>query len=424
MHASLPKVLHRIGGQTMVGHLLDTLKTLDCPSVCLVTAPGMDRVREAVAHVDHAIQEKPLGTGHAVLAAEKQIRVYEKDILILYGDVPLITQETLKKVIEKGKSHEVVVLGMQVTENNAYGRIVLDALGHVEEIIETKDCTAQQKQITLCNSGIFFIRHGVALPLLKKIQNTNEQKEFYLTDVVKLARQAGYSVGLEEGSVEELQGINTQGELARAEQTFQNRKRKQFLDLGVTMIDPHTVYLSYDTELSKDVLIEPNVVMAPGVKVHPGVTLKAFSHLEGAEIHSGSVVGPFARLRPGTVVGEKCKIGNFVEIKKSTLGADTKVSHLTYIGDAKLGEGVNIGAGTITCNYDGYNKHKTIIEDGVFVGSNSALVAPLTIGKDAMIGAGSVITQDVPSGDISLSRTPQKNIRDASHKFHLKHSKK
>lgn len=424
MHATLPKVLHRIGGQTMVGHLLDTLKTMNCHSVCLVTAPGMDRVREAVAHVDHAIQAQPLGTAHAVLAAEKQITAYKQDILILYGDVPLITAETLQKVIEKGKSHEVVVLGMQVTETNAYGRIVLDAEGQVKEVVEVKDCTPQQRDITLCNSGIFFIQHAVALPLLKKIQNNNQQKEFYLTDVVKLARQEGYSVGLEEGSVEELQGVNTQAELAWAEDTFQTRKRKEFLEKGVTMIDPRTVYMSYDTNISKDVLIEPHVVMGTGVTVHPGVTLKAFSYLEGAVVQSGSVIGPFARLRPGTVVGEQCKIGNFVEIKKSSLGPDTKVSHLTYIGDAELGEGVNIGAGTITCNYDGYNKHKTIIKDGVFVGSNTALVAPLTVGKDAMIGAGSVITQDVPAGDIALSRTPQKNIRDASIKFHSKHSKK
>ncbi|MFN7662266.1 MAG: bifunctional UDP-N-acetylglucosamine diphosphorylase/glucosamine-1-phosphate N-acetyltransferase GlmU [Alphaproteobacteria bacterium] len=424
MRSSLPKVLHPIGGQPMIKHLLGTLDQLHCSSVCMVTAPHMDTVRAAVEHVSHAIQTHPLGTAHAVLAAEQFITQQEKDILILFGDVPLIKADTLQRVLDKRKSHEVVLLGMEVSEENSYGRIMLNAQGQVEEVIEKRDCSPEQLKVTLCNSGIFFIRHQVALPLLKKISNHNDQKEFYLTDVVKLAREAGYAVGLETGQVDELQGINTQGELAKAEKVFQDRKRHEFLEKGVTLQNPDSLYVSYDTHIEPDVTIEPHVVMGPGVRVHSGAQIRAFSYLEGVTVGPSAVVGPFARMRPGTVVGEKCKIGNFVEIKKSTLGAGTKVSHLTYIGDAELGEGVNIGAGTITCNYDGYNKHQTVIEDGVFVGSNTALVAPLTVGKDAMIGAGSVVTQDVPAGDIAISRSAQKNIRQASTRFHSRHSKK
>ncbi len=423
MRASLPKVLHRIGGQTMIAHLLETLEKINCHSVCLVTAPSMEKVRQAVSGVDHAIQEQPFGTAHAVLAAEDFIAKSKKDILILYGDVPLITAETIEKVLAKGKAHDIVMLGMQVIGPHAYGRMVVEK-DEVMEVIDAADCTPQQLKIDLCWAGILYIRHPVMLPFLKKIQNKNAQKEFYLTDIVKIARAAGCSVGVEKGALEELQGINTQAELARAEKIFQKRKRSELLEKGVTLIDPETVYVSYDTEIDKDVLIEPNVFMGLGVSVHAGAHIKAFSHLEGSVIHSGAVVGPFARLRPGTVVGEKCKIGNFVEIKKSVLGADTKVSHLTYLGDAELGKSVNIGAGTITCNYDGYHKHKTVIKDGVFVGSNTSLIAPVTLEKESMTGAGSVITQDVPAGDIAISRASQKNIRDASKRFHSKHSKK
>jgi len=241
---------------------------------------------------------------------------------------------------------------------------------------------------------------------------------------VRLARQSDHSVGLEVGELEELQGVNSQAELARAEQTFQKRKRKEFLDQGVSMIDPESVYLSFDTVLARDVVLEPHVFFGPDVSLEEGVQVKAFSHLEGVRAEKGVIIGPFARLRPGTVLGEKSKIGNFVEVKKSTLGAHAKVSHLSYIGDASLGDKVNIGAGTITCNYDGYKKHKTVIEEGVFVGSNTALVAPVVLGKESMIGAGSVITQDVPADDIAVARAPQKNIRDGSKRFRSRHSKK
>lgn len=424
MKASLPKVLHRIGGQTMIGHLLDTLHHLGSNSTCLVTAPGMEAVRTSFLNLEHAIQEKALGTAHAVLAATSFIETRAQDLLILYGDVPLVTEEALRRVIAKGQHHEAVLLAMEVPEDNAYGRVVLTSQGDVQEVVEAKDCTPDQRCLTLCNSGIFFLRHKVALPLLRQIKNDNAQKEFYLTDIVKLARQEGYSVGLETGSLEELQGINSQAELARAEKTFQKRKRQDFLNNGVTLLDPETVYTSYDTKIAADVVIEPNVFMGPGVILRAGVQIKAFSHLEGVEISDNAVVGPFARLRPGTFIGKKSKIGNFVEVKKSTLGTNTKVSHLSYVGDATLGDHVNIGAGTITCNYDGYEKHATIIEDGVFVGSNTALVAPVTIGKESMIGAGSVITQDVPDGDIAVGRAPQKNIRDGSKRFRARHSKK
>jgi bifunctional UDP-N-acetylglucosamine pyrophosphorylase / glucosamine-1-phosphate N-acetyltransferase len=424
MKASLPKVLHRIGGQTMIGHLLDTLHHLGSQSTCLVTAPGMEEVRDSFPGLEHSIQEKPLGTAHAVLAATSFIEMHKQDLLVLYGDVPLVTPNTLKKVISKGTQHEVVLLAMEVEEENAYGRVLLTAQGNVEEIVETKDCTPAQCHITLCSSGIFFLRHEVALPLLRQIKNENAQKEFYLPDIVRLAQKAGYSVGLETGVLEELQGINSQAELARAEKIFQKRKREEFLATGVTFLDPETVYMSYDTKIAPNVFIEPNVFMGPGVVLREGVKIKAFSHLEGAEILENAVVGPFARVRPGTLIGKKSKVGNFVEIKKSTIGEDTKISHLSYIGDAIVGEKVNVGAGTITCNYDGYQKHKTVIEEGVFVGSNTALVAPVTLGKESMIGAGSVITQDVPERDIAVARAPQKNIRDGSKRFRARYSKK
>jgi len=424
MRSSTPKVLHKVGGETLIGHVLTTLKKAGSQSICLVTAPGMDLVRDSLSSIDHAIQETPLGTAHAVLAAEKQIASYKNNILILCGDTPLITEETVSCVLKKGQDHDVVILGMHDYSENSYGRIITDEKGSVEKIIEVRDCGEEDLKITLCNSGILLVRHEIALSLLKKIENKNTKKEFYLTDLIKIARKEGLSVGVVEGDVEELQGINTQAELAEAEASFQKRKKKELLEKGVTFMDPKTVYLSHDTQISSDVLIEPHVFIGAGVTLHSGVHIRAFSYLEGAIVHENSVIGPFARIRPETVVGEKCKIGNFVEIKKTTLGENTKVSHLTYLGDAVLGDSVNVGAGTITCNYDGYLKHKTVIEDHVFVGSNTALVAPVTLEKGSMIGAGSVITKDVKQGEIALSRPSQKNIRDGSKRFHSKYSKK
>ncbi|MDC0348857.1 bifunctional UDP-N-acetylglucosamine diphosphorylase/glucosamine-1-phosphate N-acetyltransferase GlmU [Alphaproteobacteria bacterium] len=424
MRSSTPKVLHKVGGETLIGHVLTTLKKAGAESICLVTSPDMGLVRNSLPSIDHAIQETPLGTAHAVLAAEKKISSYKNNILVLCGDAPLITEETIKSVLKKGQDHDVVILGMHTSSKNSYGRIITDEKGSVEKTIEVRDCGEEELKITLCNSGILLVRHDIALPLLKKINNANTKKEFYLTDLVKIARKEGFSVGVVEGDEEELQGINTQAELAEAEEAFQKRKKKELLENGVTFMDPKTVYLSHDTQISSNVLIEPHVFIGAGVILHSGVHIRAFSYLEGVVVHENSVIGPFARIRPETVVGEKCKIGNFVEIKKTTLGENTKVSHLTYLGDAILGSSVNVGAGTITCNYDGYLKHKTVIEDHVFVGSNTALVAPVTLEKGSMIGAGSVITKDVKQGEIALSRSSQKNIRDGSERFHSKNSKK
>lgn len=430
MKSDLPKVMHPIAGQPMVAHVLRTAEAAGLSPLTLVIAPGMHTVG-SVAHtfdetVKIATQHEQLGTANAVLSAKEALANFEGNLVVLYADTPLITPETITRLNEalvQDARCAVAVLGFTPANPGEYGRLVVEK-GQLVRIVENKDANPAEKQITLCNSGVMALRGSVAWALLEQIDNTNAKGEYYLTDVVALARKAGYTACAIEGDEIEVLGVNSRVELAAIETLFQQRRRTALMASGVTMIDPATVYLSADTEIAPDVLIEPNVFFGPGVVIGTGAHIKAFSHIEGSVIGEGAVVGPFARLRPGTNLGEKVKVGNFVEIKKSEIEAGAKINHLSYIGDASVGEGANIGAGTITCNYDGYHKYRTQIGRDVFVGSNSALVAPVTIGDGAMIAAGSVITEDIAPDALALARTRQEQKNAWAKDFREKNKKK
>ncbi len=349
------------------------------------------------------------------LCAKDALKNFEGNLMVLYGDTPLITHETMTRLNETlvGNAKSVVaVLGFTPNDPAEYGRLVLAADGTVERIVEVRDATEKERAIRLCNSGVFALRGNVAWGLLSEIKNSNAKKEYYLTDVVGLAVAAGYAARTIEAESHEVLGINSRADLAAADAACQQILRARHMGNGVTLLDPQSVYFSIDTQIEADVIIEPNVFFGTGVAIGVGAHIKAFSHIEGSVIGEGASVGPFARLRPGTNLGEKAKIGNFVEVKKSEIEAGAKINHLSYIGDASVGENANIGAGTITCNYDGYQKYHTTIGRDVFIGSNTALVAPLTIGDGAMVAAGSVITEDIAPDALALARTRQEQKED------------
>lgn len=431
MKSTLPKVMHKVAGLPMIGHCVTQALNAGCAPIALVTAPGMEDVAKAAraigGEIDIATQKEQLGTAHAVLAARAALGELEGNLLVLYGDTPLITAETittLLSALEEEKDVAVAVLGFVPEDAGAYGRLVLGDDGSLERIVEAKDASDEELEIELCNSGVIALRGSVAWELLKQIKNENAKGEYYLTDVVALARAAGYRAVAVEAEAEEVMGVNSRSELAVAEAIFQYRARQRHMENGVTLIDPDSVFFAADTAIAPDVLIEPNVFFGPGVSIGSGVHIKAFSHIEGAKIEKNAIVGPFARLRPGTALGKDVKVGNFVEIKAAEVGDGAKISHLSYIGDASVGSDANIGAGTITCNYDGFNKHRTVIGREVFVGSNSALVAPLTIGDGAMIAAGSTITEDIAPDALGLARTRQQVKSAWASDFRAKQEKK
>lgn len=407
MKSGQPKVLHGLAGRPMIGHLMATVGDLAPERTVVVLAPGMDDVAAAIS-AETAIQDEALGTGHAVMAAGAVLADYDGDILVLFADTPLLTVETLGRVLaaRAAPSHPaVVVLGFRPADPGAYARLIVDEEG-LQAIVEAKDASATELGVDLCNSGVMLIA-GDQRALLQAIGRDNAKGEYYLTDMVALARAKGLPCAAVEGEEAELLGINTRSDLAMAEGVVQDRLRARALEAGVTLIDPGTVWLCADTDLGSDVTIEPNVIFGPGVIVGQGATIRAFSHLEGATVASGVIVGPFARLRPGADIGEGARIGNFVEVKAAAIEAGTKVMHLSYIGDARVGPGVTVGAGTITCNYDGYVKSRTEIGAGAFIGSNSALVAPVSVGDGAVIGAGSVISEDVAPDTLAVTRAKQ-----------------
>ncbi len=411
MRSSLPKVLHPIGHRPMLGHCLDTARAVGAERIGVVIGAGGDRVRAALPALDEGaqvmVQDPPLGTGDAVRAGLPAIEGFEGTVLVLYGDTPLITPATLRKLCEMVDSGAAVaVLGFDAEDPAPYGRLILGDQG-LERIVEAKDATEDELAVTLCNSGVMAMSASALRGLLPMIGNDNAKGEYYLTDIVGLAKTEGLPVGLVIGDEEEVLGVNDRAELAAAETIFQDRQRQRFLEDGVTLLDPSTVYFSWDTEIEPDCVIGQNVVFGPGVRIEGGAEVKPFSHLEGAVLKPHSAAGPFARLREGTELGEGARVGNFVEIKKSKLGKGVKAGHLTYLGDAEIGEGSNIGAGTITCNYDGYAKHRTVIGSGAFIGSNTMLVAPVRIGAGAFTGSGSVITKDVDDDALAVARGRQ-----------------
>lgn len=426
MKSSLHKVLHPIGGRAMIKHLLDTVSNLSPSHSTIVVGADRDQLEGALDNVSFAVQEPQLGTGHAVMAARDSFKSFAGDILILYGDVPLITQETLEAMLAARRSEDApvaVVLGFRPTDPAAYGRLVTADDGSLDRIVEFKDASEAERAIMLCNSGIMCVDGARLFELLEGLSDDNAAKEYYLTDLVELARSAGEAVAVVEAGEDDVIGINSRAELAAAEQIFQGRMREKAMAEGATLLDPSSVYFSHDTVIGCDVMVEQNVVFAAGVTIEDHATIKAFSHLEGAIICSGASVGPYARMRPGAIIGEGAKIGNFVEIKKSTIEAGAKVSHLSYIGDARIGEKANIGAGTITCNYDGFNKHKTDIGAGAFIGSNTSLVAPVSVGNGAIVGAGSVVTRTVSGDALAVTRAQQRQIDGWATKFRNKKQK-
>lgn len=412
MKSDLHKVLHPIAGRPMLLHLINNVQALDAARIVVVAGARREQVEAAVTPlgVEVTIQAEQLGTGHAVQQAEVALTGFEGDVLILYGDVPLVTTDTMQRMIERlhgDGEPSVVVLGFRPTDAAAYGRVIADADGRIAKIIEFKDASADERAVTLCNSGLMAVRAADLFRLLAQVTNDNAAGEYYLTDLAELAVKDGRGAVVVETGADEVAGVNSRAELAAVDASWQAKRRLQAMAEGATLVDPATVWFSFDTRVGRDVLIEPNVFFGPGVAVADGATIRGFSHIEGATVGTGAEVGPYARLRPGAVLGEKSKVGNFVEVKKAVLGKGAKANHLTYLGDAEIGAGANIGAGTITCNYDGFFKYRTVIGEGAFVGSNSALVAPVTIGAGAIVAAGSTVTRDVEPDALRLVRPEQ-----------------
>jgi bifunctional UDP-N-acetylglucosamine pyrophosphorylase/glucosamine-1-phosphate N-acetyltransferase len=407
MRSACPKVLHPVAGRAMIGHVIAAAEGLGADPIVVVVAPGADEVAQAVAPHPVAIQQQQLGTGDAVKAARSHLAGFAGDVVVLYGDSPLIRADTLSRMCAERRDEAVTVLGIRVAPPSPYGRLVLGADGALNRIAEAADATDAERAIDLCNSGVMLIGGVHLFPLLDAIGKDNAKGEYYLTDIIAAARKAGLTCRVTETAAEEALGVNSRVELAAAEAAMQSRLRKAAMENGATLIDPETVWFSFDTKLGRDVTVEPNVVFGPGVTVGDNVSIRAFSHIDGATVASGAIVGPFARLRPGASIGAGAHIGNFVEIKNARIGDGAKANHLSYIGDADVGAGTNIGAGVITCNYDGFGKYRTTIGAGVFVGSDATLVAPVTIGDGAFIGAGSTVTGDVPADALAIGRGRQ-----------------
>lgn len=411
MKSDLHKVLHPIAGRPMLLHLVASVAALEPARTVVVTGAGREQVEAAVSPlgIATALQAEQLGTGHAVAQAEAALGGFEGDVLILYGDVPLVTTATMAAMIDRLNAPDApvaVVLGFRPENARAYGRIIAED-GVIAKMVEYKDANAAERAIDLCNSGLMAVRSADLFALLARVGNDNAAGEYYLPDIVMLAAADGRKSAVIETSEAEVAGVNSRGELANVEASWQAVRRTQAMADGATLIAPETVWFAHDTKIGRDVVIEPDVFFGPGVSIGDGAVIHGFSHIEGATIGAAAEVGPFARLRPGAVLGEKSKVGNFVEMKKAVLGAGAKASHLTYLGDAEVGAGANIGAGTITCNYDGFFKYRTVIGEGAFIGSNSALVAPVTIGAGAIVGAGSVVTRDVEADALALGRGRQ-----------------
>lgn len=410
MNSDLPKVMHPLAGVPLFVHAMQAGASLAPEHIVVVAGHGADLVRKAALAHDETTQvveqSEQLGTAHATAQARAALSGFDGTAIVLFGDTPFVRPETLEQMVTAQADSDVVILGFEAADPVRYGRLVMqgDAL---ERIVEFKDASDAERAITLCNSGVVACKAELLFDLIEAIGNDNASGEYYLTDVVSLARSKGLTANVVTCDEAETLGINTRAELASAEAAFQTRARSAAFENGVTMPAPDTVHFAFDTVIGRDTVVEQNVVFGPGVTIESGVTVRAFSHLEGCHVSRGAVVGPYARLRPGAELSEMTRVGNFVEIKNAQIGQGTKVNHLSYIGDARLGRGTNIGAGTITCNYDGVMKHKTDIGDHAFIGSNTMLVAPVSVGNGAMTGSGSVITSDVESDALAIARAPQ-----------------
>lgn len=414
MKSDLHKVLHPIAGRAMLLHLIDSFGAAGASEQVVVVGARRDQVEAAVAPlgVKIAAQDEQLGTAHAALMARDALKDFDGIAIVAFGDTPFLKAETIAAMaarLDASDKPRVVVLGFRPDDAKAYGRIIADRDGGIAKMVEYKDASDDERAVTLCNSGVTAVRSADLWPLLDRVGNDNAAGEYYLPDVVMLALADGDRAVVVETHADEVIGINSRAELAYAEGRWQAARREATMAEGASLIAPETVWFAYDTRVGRDVLIEPNVFFGPGVSIADKAIIRANSHIEGASVGEGAEVGPYARLRPGAVLGEKSKVGNFVEVKKATLGKGAKANHLSYIGDAEVGAGANIGAGTITCNYDGFFKYKTVIGEGAFIGSNSALVAPVSIGAGAIVAAGSTVTEDVESDDLRLVRPAQES---------------
>jgi bifunctional UDP-N-acetylglucosamine pyrophosphorylase/glucosamine-1-phosphate N-acetyltransferase len=416
MKSRLEKVLHPIAGKPMLGYVLDTAKALKASAISVVLAPGMKTVEEEVRRTSPkakiGLQKSQLGTGDAVKAARRHMAAAPGITFIMYGDTPFIchrTLEQMKEVMAADAEVAVTVLGFTPKEPCEYGRLVTGG-GRLKSIVEYKDASVAEREIRLCNSGVMAVRSELLFPLLDKVTNKNAKKEYYLTDLVAIARDEGFACAVVEAEEKQVMGINNQAELAKAERLMQRELRRRAMENGARLISPENTFLRADTQLSPHVVIHPFVVFGEGVTVEEGVEIRSFCHIEKAVIRKNAIVGPFARIRPGAEVGVDAHIGNFVEIKNTKVGKGAKINHLSYVGDAEVGAGSNIGAGTITCNYDGFHKYKTVIGEEAFIGSNTSLIAPVKVGKGAIIGAGTTVMKDVPADSLAINEMPQKNL--------------
>ncbi len=425
MKSATSKVLHPVGGRPMLSWVKALADSAGVSKIVCVVGEANADVRAAAEGLgmEIAVQEPQLGTGHAVLAAKDNLKDFEGIVTVLYADTPLIRAETASRVFDALDDADVAVLGFEAEDPAAYGRLITDG-DELQAIVEAKEATPEQLAVTLCNSGVISASRADMYSALDRVTNDNAKGEYYLTDVIEILRGDGRRAVAVIGDEAEVLGVNSRHDLALAEQAFQSAKRAEIMSEGVTLRDPDSVIFAFDTAIENDVEVGANVVFGPGVTVRRNASIHPFSHLEDCEIGEGANIGPFARIRPGTILGPDTRIGNFVETKKARIGQGSKVNHLSYIGDAEIGEDVNVGAGTITCNYDGYNKHTTIIEDGAFVGTHSSLVAPVTIGRGAFLGSGGVITKDVPADALALARADQVNKEDWAKRYHTAQRKR
>ena len=429
MRSDTHKVLHPIASRPLLLHLLDRVGALGADKRVVIVGKGREQVEAAIAGRDTtvAVQAEQKGTGHAVQQAQAALEGYDGPVLVLYGDTPFVEAETLRRMLDRldGDGRPgVVVLASCPADPGKYGRIILGQGDRIAKMVEFRDATDEERAVRLCNSGMMAVRARDLFRWLGEVGNDNAAKEYYLPDIVNIAAAEGREAVVIEGDPYETAGVNSRAELAHLELEWQCRRREEMLDQGATLIDPESVWFAYDTRLARDVTVEPHVVFGPGVEVAEGAVIKAFSHIEGAIIGARASIGPFARIRPGTRLADRTKVGNFVELKKAEIGEGAKVNHLSYVGDAEIGAKANIGAGTITCNYDGFGKYRTVVGAGAFIGSNTALVAPVTIGDGAVIGAGSVITEDVEADALAVERSEQKGISGWAKRFRERMTRK
>ncbi|MEJ5217375.1 bifunctional UDP-N-acetylglucosamine diphosphorylase/glucosamine-1-phosphate N-acetyltransferase GlmU [Cognatishimia sp. D5M38] len=410
MNSDLPKVLHQIAGAPLLVHAMKSGASLSPEKTVVVAGHGFEAVKKAAQDWDEdtevVLQEEQNGTGHAVMVTREALAGFDGDVMVLYGDTPFVQPDTLERMVAARGDHAIVVLGFNDDTSEKYGRLVMDG-DTLTAITEYKDADDATRAIDFMNSGVMLIKGDVLFDLLDETNSENASGEYYLTDIVEVARNKGLTSTAISCDVAETMGVNSRAHLAEAEAAFQARARAEAMEDGVTLVDPATVFLAHDTVIGRDTVIEPNVFFGPEVTIESGAHIRAFSHLEGAHVSRGGVIGPYARLRPGAELAEDVKIGNFVEVKNAQIDEGAKVNHLSYVGDAHVGEKANIGAGTITCNYDGVMKHKTTIGKNAFIGSNTMLVAPVTVGDEAMTASGSVITKNVGEGALALARAEQ-----------------